>query len=156
MLPEGIFVPNWHQPVHKGLLLHLNPFSVTTRLAAAAGDANLWPVSMFLQWGVVLVVVRRNFRWAGTTVLTSTAVWGLQLCRQQYGSMAGIWTSQRVSSSVQLVLGLFERSERSISRGASAVHLSRGLWGESHMGSHAEVFETLDCPPYRHFDPLTT
>ena len=53
---------------------------------------------------------------------------------------------QRVSSSrVAGAVSVCLTSEISVSKGeASAVRLLRGLWGESHMGSHTEVFDTLD------------
>lgn len=82
-------------------LLHLNRLSVTTRLSAAAREASLWPVNVFPQWGMVLVVIRKNFRWAETTVSTSAAVfWGLQLCRHQCEGMGWGMNFQHVSSSM--------------------------------------------------------
>lgn len=41
-------------------LLGLNPLSVTTRHSAAAGEANLWPVGLLPQWGIVLAMIRTS------------------------------------------------------------------------------------------------
>lgn len=87
----------------------------------------------------------QNFRWAKTTILTSAAVfWGLQLCSQQCEGMGWDWTCS-VSAVPGSWCSLLLLCIRDLSkRGVSAVHLLRGLWGESHTGSHSEVLGTLD------------
>lgn len=94
---------------------------------------------------MVLVVMRKNFRWAETTILTCAAVyWGLQLCRQQCEGMGWGMNFHHVSSSrVAGAVSVCLASEICFSkREACAVRLLIDLWDESHKGSHAEVFDT--------------